>query len=99
MNKQMTLIIGIIVVLLIAGAGAYTFMNSNKTESSQAGEVQDESKPHTDATPHAVDETKPHLDASPHASETAESTGSTRKPAAVGDHVDTEPHASEEPHN
>lgn len=115
MNKQTITIIIAIVALLAIGGGAFAFFNtkSEKTEVQQASDAhedgtkhvegdthQDESKPHTDVTPHEVDESKPHYDATPHPSITPESTGSARKPAAVGeDHKDTTPHAEEEPHN
>lgn len=110
----MTIIIIVVIALLVIGGGAYAFLNSSgKSEVKQATDVhedgtkhvegdthQDESKPYVDATPHEVDESKPHYDATPHPSEAPKSTGSERKPAAVGDdHVDTEPHAEDEPHN
>jgi predicted ribosomally synthesized peptide with SipW-like signal peptide len=101
MNKQTIIIIIAIVAVLVIGGGAFAFFNS----SSGKAEVQQASDAHEDGTKHVEgdthqDESKPHYDATSHPSEAPDSTGSERKPAAVGeDHKDTTPHAEDEPHN
>lgn len=107
----MIMIVGIIAILVIAAGGFFYVQNSasknqavekheDGTAHTEGDTHQDESKPHVDTTPHPVDESKPHVDTTPHPSESAESTNSGRKPAAVGDdHQDSAPHAEDEPHN